>query len=78
MAKSEVKPVDKLTYEQALEELEQIVADLEAGEGSLDDSLRLFERGRDLARHCSELLQQAELKVRTLGEAEQSDPGEPA
>ena len=78
MAKSESKPVDKLTYEEALQELEKIVADLEAGEGSLDDSLRLFERGQALARHCSELLQKAELKVRSLTAPEDAEPGEPA
>jgi exodeoxyribonuclease VII small subunit len=78
MAKSESKPVDKLTYEEALQELEKIVADLEAGEGSLDDSLRLFERGQALARHCSELLQKAELKVRSLTAPEDTEPGEPA
>ena len=78
MAKSDSKPVDKLTYEEALQELEKIVADLETGEGSLDDSLRLFERGQALARHCSELLQKAELKVRSLTAPEDAEPGEPA
>jgi exodeoxyribonuclease VII small subunit len=59
-------PVDQLTYEQALEQLEEIVTALEASGYSLDVSLQLFERGQILARYCSELLDKAELKVKQL------------
>ena len=57
-----------LTYEQALKELEGIVEQLEAEVGNLDQALQLFERGQLLAKHCSELLEKAELKVQELTE----------
>jgi len=66
MAKTESKPIDKLTYEQAYAELEAVVSALETGEQSLDEAMALFERGQGLARHCAELLDKAELKIRKL------------
>ena len=61
-------PVEELNYEQALEELETIVAGLESGEHPLDEALALFERGQTLYQRCTELLDKAELKVRQLTE----------
>jgi exodeoxyribonuclease VII small subunit len=66
MAKTESKPIEKLTYEQAYAELEAVVGALETGEQSLDEALALFERGQGLTRHCAELLDKAELKVQKL------------
>ena len=66
MAKTETKPIDKLTYEQAFAELEIVVSALETGEQSLDEALALFERGQGLTRHCAELLDKAELRIRKL------------
>jgi len=66
MAKSEPKPVDGLTYEQAFAELETILASLESGEKPLQESMTLFERGQALTKHCIELLDKAELKVQAL------------
>jgi exodeoxyribonuclease VII small subunit len=66
MAKTETKPIEKLTYEQAFAELETVVSALETGEQSLEDALALFERGQGLTKHCAELLDKAELKVRKL------------
>ena len=66
MAKTEPKPVEGLSYEQAFAELESIVAALESGERPLEESLSLFERGQALARRCAGLLEKAELKVQTL------------
>ena len=66
-------PIDKLNYEQAFAELEAIVAALEAGEDSLDLSLALYERGQILAKHCSTLLDQAELTIRQLSGDEIAD-----
>jgi exodeoxyribonuclease VII small subunit len=59
-------PLDQLTYEQAFNELESIVASLESDEHTLDESLALFERGQALARYCTNLLDKAELKVQQL------------
>lgn len=66
-------PLDKMNYEQAFAELEAIVATLEAGEDSLDASLALYERGQALAKHCSALLDRAELTVRQLSGDEMAD-----
>ena len=63
---SKPKPPEKLGYEQAYEELEVIVEQLESGNLPLEDALSLFERGQGLAARCSNLLEQAELKLRQL------------
>ena len=58
--------VDGVDFEAALEELESLVASMESGELSLDDSLRAFERGIALTRACQTALNNAELKVAAL------------
>ena len=60
---------DKLTFEEAMAELDELVARMEDGELSLDDSLKAFERGVMLTRKCQEALSQAELRVKTLTDA---------
>ena len=59
-------PIESLAYEEALEQLEEIINTLELGEQTLEQSLALYERGQALAHRCSNLLDQAELKVKTL------------
>ena len=61
---------DKLTFEEAMAELDELVARMEDGELSLDDSLKAFERGVMLTRKCQEALSQAELRVKTLTDAD--------
>ena len=60
------------TYEEAMTRLEKIVSQLENETLSLDDSLKLFEEGTELARFCNKTLDEAELKITklTTGEAE--------
>jgi exodeoxyribonuclease VII small subunit len=65
---SEPLPVDQLTYEQAFNELEAIVAALESDKRSLEESVALFERGQVLSRYCADLLDQAEIKVKQLSD----------
>ena len=60
------KPVEELTYEQALAELEAIVSALEGEQNPLDEAMKLFERGQALVKRCGELLEAAELKVKQL------------
>lgn len=55
-----------LTFETALADLEQIVAKLEAGDLTLEESLALFERGQALADYCNNLLDNASLRVEQL------------
>lgn len=59
-------PVKELSYEQAFEELEAIVTDLESQEHTLADALQQFERGQALAARCAALLDQAELKIQQV------------
>ena len=53
-------------FERSLAELEAIVDKLEAGELSLDESLKQFERGVQLTRVCQSALKQAEQKLEIL------------
>jgi exodeoxyribonuclease VII small subunit len=53
-------------FEQALQELEQLVEKMEQGELSLEDSLQHFEQGIQLSRACQQALQEAEQKVEIL------------
>lgn len=62
----EPKKVEEMTFEEALQELEQIVNRLENEPLSLDDSLALFERGQMLGSHCAQILDKAELKITRL------------
>lgn len=55
-----------LDFEQALKELEGLVERLEQGEMTLEESLKSFERGIELTRHCQQALQAAEQKVEIL------------
>lgn len=64
-------------FERSLDELEQLVAKMEGGEMSLDESLASFERGIGLFRHCQQSLEQAELRVRLLLDPEAPDSAQP-
>lgn len=57
---------NQMTFEQALANLERIVAELEKGQLTLEESIARFEEGVALAGQCSKLLKAAELKVRRL------------
>lgn len=60
--------VQDLTFEEALLQLEETVAQLESGNLTLEASLGLFERGQALAAHCGQLLDQAQLRIEQLTE----------
>jgi exodeoxyribonuclease VII small subunit len=65
-------PDQIVDFEKSLDELEQLVARMEHGDLSLDDSLASFERGVSLYRNCQSALEQAEQRVRLL-----LDPADP-
>jgi len=65
-SKKSEKPVEDLSYEEAMTELDVIVESLEGEQSPLDESMKLFERGQALAARCSELLEAAQLKVQKL------------
>lgn len=56
----------KLSFEQAMKRLEEIVTALERGEAPLEESLALFEEGSKLLRQCTGMLDKAEQKVTKL------------
>ncbi len=56
----------EVSFEKALEKLEKIVAELEAGDISLEDALARYEEGIKLSRLCQEKLTQAEKKIEVL------------
>jgi exodeoxyribonuclease VII small subunit len=58
-----MKPISELGYEEARDELIEVVQRLEQGGLDLDASLRLWERGEELARHCEEHLAGARKRV---------------
>ena len=72
-------PIEQLTFEKALEELEGIVSRLERGEVPLAESIAIYERGDALRRHCDALLKQAEARVEKvrLGPGGRPDGTEP-
>ena len=58
-----------------MSELETIVAALESNQGTLEESMALFERGQALVQHCTGLLDKAELKVRQVSGEDLEDLG---
>lgn len=62
------KKPENLSLEEALEELEKLVAQLEQGDLPLEQALKAFERGIALTRTCQESLAKAEQKVKILSE----------
>ena len=63
---AENMPVDTLSFEAALEELEAIVEKLERGDVALEESIRIYERGAVLKTHCLGKLKNAQLKVEQI------------
>ena len=62
-------PVNEMSFEQAIKELETVVGKLERGDVALEDSIALYERGAALKKRCEAKLKEAEEKVAkiTLG-----------
>ena len=67
-----------LSFEQALAELEQIVAKLESGQAPLEQSIELYERGARLKAHCEKRLEAARLRVEKIVVGAGGPTAEPA
>jgi exodeoxyribonuclease VII small subunit len=65
-SKKSIETKDSLSFEQAIERLERIVADMEAAELPLEDVLKRYEEGTRLVRFCSAKLDEAEKKIEVL------------
>ncbi|MBP5353010.1 MAG: exodeoxyribonuclease VII small subunit [Alphaproteobacteria bacterium] len=64
---------DKLTYEDALAQLEAIVRDLEGGRIKLDDAVEAYEKATVLKKFCEDKLQAAQLKIEKITVAQNGD-----
>ncbi len=64
-------------FEASLDQLEQLVGKMEQGDMTLEESLAAYERGVGLYRRCQTALEQAELRVRLLGDPDRPDRSEP-
>ena len=67
---------DKLTFEQAITRLEEIVKILEKGDAPLEKSLDIFAEGTELIKYCGAVLDNAEQKVVMLRKGEDGTPEE--
>ena len=59
-------PVEQMSFEQAMKELETVVGQLERGDVALDQSIALYERGAALKKRCEDELKRAEEKVAAI------------
>jgi len=55
--------IAKLGFEDALQQLEEIVRGLESGKGKLDEAIKSYERGAFLKRHCEGKLREAQMRI---------------
>ncbi|MEN3037631.1 MAG: exodeoxyribonuclease VII small subunit [Candidatus Kryptonium sp.] len=59
-------PIENLTFEQALKELQDIVDKLETGQVTLEEAIEMYERGIKLSKYCIDKLTQAELRIKKI------------
>ena len=69
---TDTSPADiaQMPFEAALSELEEIVRKLEQGSVPLEDSIRIYERGEALKKHCEALLRSAEARIEKINLAQ--------
>lgn len=65
-AQNQGQPVDSLSFEQAMQELEGLVRNLESGQTALEDSIASYERGIALKKHCEKKLRDAQAKIEKI------------
>ena len=63
-----------MSFEEAMKELEATVGKLETGDASLDESIKLYERGAALRQHCEKRLREAEDRVEKITLAANGQP----
>lgn len=69
------QPIDTLSFEAALKELEQIVGRLESGDTPLDEAITLYERGSALRAHCAARLDAAQARIESIRLGPDGTPG---
>ena len=58
--------LEKMTFEDAMKELENLVDSLDKGDVSLDEAIAAYDRGSKLKDHCQKKLNEAKMKVETI------------
>ena len=64
---------EKLTFEEAMRELEKLVDSLDKGEVSLDEAIAAYDRGSQLKDYCQKKLQEAKMKIETIQSSDNVD-----
>ena len=65
--------LEKLTFEEAMKELEELVDSLDKGDASLDEAIAAYDRGSQLKDYCQKKLHDAKMKVETIQASENID-----
>ena len=65
--------LEKLTFEKAMKELEELVDSLDKGDISLDEAIAAYDRGSQLKDNCEKKLQEAKMKVDTIQASDKID-----
>ena len=68
-------PIEEMSFEDAMRELEKVVGDLERGDVPLEQSIALYERGAQLKQRCQTKLKEAEEKVALITQESDSNIG---
>ena len=71
--KKQKSDISKMSFEEAIKELTSIVGKIEQGQIPLQDSLKQYERGMALIKHCRGILQQAEKRIEKIATEEKSE-----
>ena len=65
--------LDKMTFEEAMNELENLVESLDKGDISLDQAIAAYDKGSQLKDHCQKKLNEAKMKVETIQSSDNSE-----
>lgn len=65
--------LDKMTFEEAMKELEKLVDSLDKGDVSLDEAIAAYDRGSQLKDHCQKKLNEAKMKIETIQSSDNED-----
>ena len=66
-------PLEKMTFEDAMKELENLVDALDKGDVSLDEAIAAYDRGSQLKDYCQKKLNEAKMKVETIQSSGESN-----
>ena len=65
--------LDKMSFEDAMKELEKLVDSLDKGDVSLDEAIAAYDRGSQLKEYCEKKLNEAKMKIETIQSSDKED-----